>query len=89
MSCVKAEGEEEKAQLPSRKVVDFEQRLSLNAYWTQYEVVRDVAEELNLRLICDEDEGEWDLLWIDGPVYPSLLMKMQPFQRVNHLPGKL
>ena len=54
--------------------------------WTQYDVVRDVAEELNFRLLFDEDE-EWDLLWIDGPVYPSLLQKMHPFQRVNHFPG--
>jgi tubulin polyglutamylase TTLL6/13 len=49
-------------------------------------VLKDVADDLNYTLSYDEDE-DWDIWWIDGPVNPTFLMKMQTYQRVNHFPG--
>jgi len=45
-----------------------------------------VAEELNFNLSYDEEE-DWDIYWIDGPVAPAFLLKMQAYQRASHFPG--
>ncbi len=58
----------------------------MNALYTQYDVLRDVSDELNYTLSYDEDE-DWDIWWLDGPVSPNFLMKMQNYQRTNHFPG--
>jgi len=60
--------------------------LVINAMYTQYEVLKDVADELNFVLSYDEDE-DWDVYWIDGPITPTFLLKMQMYQRTNHFPG--
>jgi hypothetical protein len=60
--------------------------LVLNILYTQYEIIHEVAAECNLRTSVDDDD-EWDVWFIDGPVIPSLLMKMKPWQRTNHFPG--
>jgi hypothetical protein len=58
----------------------------INAAYTQYEVLKDVADEINFVLSYDEEE-DWDIYWIDGPVAPTFLLKMQLYQRTNHFPG--
>jgi tubulin polyglutamylase TTLL6/13 len=51
-------------------------------------VLREVAETLNLNVSMNEfDEPNWDIYWLDGPIVPAFLFKMQAFQRVNHFPG--
>ena len=60
--------------------------LVVNVVYTQYEVLKDVAEELGLQLAYEEEE-EWDVYWLDGPVAPTFMLKMQPWQRTNHFPG--
>ena len=60
--------------------------LVINVTYTQYEVLEDCAQETNFRLSTEEDE-EWDIWWIDGPILSTLLMKMKPYQRTNHLPA--
>eukprot|EP00347_Sterkiella_histriomuscorum_P012956 403366573 len=35
----------------------------------------------------DEQNENWDIYFIDGPINPSFLLKMKPYQRVNRLPG--
>lgn len=52
--------------------------LVINVLYTQYEVLQDCAEETNFRLSTDEDE-DWDIWWIDGPILPTLLTKMKPY----------
>lgn len=49
-------------------------------------MLKDAGDELNYSLSYDEEE-DWDIWWIDGPVAPSFLLKMQPYQRINHFPG--
>lgn len=60
--------------------------LAINVNYTQYEVLQDCAEETDFRLTIDDDE-DWDIWWIDGPIIPALLFKMKPYQRTNHLPA--
>ena len=60
--------------------------LVINVNYTQYEVLQDCAEETNFRLSTEDDE-DWDVWWIDGPILPTLLLKMKPYQRTNHMPA--
>lgn len=60
--------------------------LVINVLYTQYEVLQDCADETNFRLSTEEEE-DWDVWWIDGPILPTLLTKMKPYQRTNHLPA--
>ena len=40
----------------------------LNCYYSQYfDVLFEAAEEENFKVIA-EDEDEWDIWWIDGPI---------------------
>jgi tubulin polyglutamylase TTLL6/13 len=48
--------------------------------------LEDCANETDLRLTTDEEE-DWDIWWIDGPILPTLLLKMKPYQRTNHMPA--
>lgn len=41
---------------------------------------------MNYTLSYDEEE-DWDIYWLDGPVAPNFLMKMHNYQRTNHFPG--
>ena len=63
----------------------------MNVVNTKYKVVRYVARKVfNMRLSYKaniDDNPEWDICWSDGGVQPERLMKMQPFQRINHFPG--
>jgi hypothetical protein len=47
----------------------------INAIYTQYEVLKDVSDELNFVLSYEEEE-DWDIYWIDGPITPTFLLKM-------------
>ena len=60
--------------------------LVINAIYTQYEVLKEVAEEQNFVLSYEEEE-DWDIYWLDGPIAPTFLQKMQMYQRTNHFPG--
>ena len=60
--------------------------LVVNITYTQYELIHEVAQALNLRTSIDEDE-DWDIWFIDGPTIPALLVKMKSYQRTNHFPG--
>ena len=37
-----------------------------------------VAEEKNYNLSYDEEE-DWDIYWIDGPITPAFLLKVLPY----------
>ena len=52
--------------------------LVINIAFTQYEILNDCSEELNFRLTTEENE-DWDVWWIDGPILPTLLTKMKPY----------
>lgn len=58
----------------------------MNIVYTQYDIIHEVATETKMRVTQEEDE-EWDVWFIDGPVMPSLLTKLKTHQRTNHFPG--
>ena len=63
-------------------------RIVINLSQTQYEVVRDVARSpLHWRLSYKEEEDGWDVCWIDTGMTPERLMRMKPYQKINHFPG--
>ena len=53
-------------------------QLVINVTYTHYEVIEDVAEELNMRTTTDEEE-DWDIWFIDGPIIPALLIRMKNY----------
>ena len=62
----------------------------INVTYTNYEIIHDVAAELRMRTVCDEDGcqvEDWDIWFIDGPIMSTLLTKMKPYQRTNHFPS--
>lgn len=40
--------------------------------------MKDVGEEQNFNLSYEEEE-DWDVYWIDGPIAPTFLLRMQPY----------
>ena len=67
---------------------DFTERsLVINNAFTQYEVLEDAARETNFKLSNDPEDEDWDIWWIDGLIFPTLLHKMKWYQRTNHLPA--
>ena len=54
--------------------------------YTRYDVIDEVSEALNM-CTTDDEEHDWDIWFIDGPVIPALLIKMKNYQRTNHFPG--
>jgi tubulin polyglutamylase TTLL6/13 len=54
--------------------------------YSRYEIMEEIAEENNMRTSVDED-ADWDIWFIDGPIIPSLLIKIKNYQRTNHFPG--
>ncbi len=63
-----------------------ERPLVINTIYTQYEILADSGKEVNFVLTQDEEQ-DWDIWWIDAPILPTLLQKMKPYQRTNHLPA--
>lgn len=53
-----------------------ERRLVINALHCQYDILETVANQTNFKLSYDDD-GDWDIWWIDGMINPSFLHKMK------------
>ena len=53
---------------------------------TQYDVIKEVAEEIGWKLSYD-DNDEWDVYWSDLPFGTEKLTRMRNYQKVNHFPS--
>jgi hypothetical protein len=43
-------------------------------------VLKDVAKDMQMKIIYEDDNGEdWDILWQDGSIVPSIMMKLEPY----------
>ena len=62
-------------------------KVYINLTHCKYDVVYDCAEDLGWKPCFDEDNIEWDVLWIDTSVSVERVMRLQPFQKINHFPG--
>lgn len=66
--------------LNKNKFDKSERPLVINVAYTQYEILQEVAKENNFTTINDEEgEEDWDIWWIDGPIFAQLLQKMKPY----------
>lgn len=54
---------------------------------THYDVITDVAEDLEWKIQYSSKKGDWDVLWIDSMIEPDTLMKMHFYQKISHFPG--
>ena len=51
-----------------KKKRKLKSRLTIHIGFTQYDVIKDVAEEdFNMKVTMTDDE-DWDLMWIDGGI---------------------
>jgi tubulin polyglutamylase TTLL6/13 len=68
--------------------VNKKSKLICNVAFTRYEVVRYVARKnFGWKLVENEEDDKWDILWTDSAVPPEKLAKMQLYQKINHFPG--
>jgi uncharacterized secreted protein with C-terminal beta-propeller domain len=52
-------------------------QLIINLQYTQYDVLRDVAETLDYQISWSEtDDPDWDVYWLDSAINPQFLFKM-------------
>lgn len=73
----------EQKQVPKKKP-----RIVCNIGDTEYEVVKHVAQKkMGWYLNDDFSSDDWDIEWTDNSVSPDKLMKMRPYQKINHFPG--
>ena len=54
---------------------------------THYEVVKEVLRYRFDYHLTRRGRSDWDIAWWDGPPPINLIAKLQPWQRVNHVPG--
>lgn len=63
-------------------------RISIISAVTHYDVIEEVAEELEWKIIRKlKSKTPWDILWTDHHIQPDLLIKLQLYQKVSHFPG--
>lgn len=63
------------------------QKLIGNVHYTKYPIVRSVLrKDFKMRLF-EEDFEDFDLLWCDHVLANDRIMRMKPYQRINHFPG--
>ncbi|KAL8271061.1 hypothetical protein Esti_005046 [Eimeria stiedai] len=54
---------------------------------TKYRVVKKVCASFPGWTACDNEDDDWDLLWTDASISVERLLKMKPYQKINHLVG--
>ncbi len=62
-------------------------KLIVNVHCTQYDVVKEVAQDVFHYKNSYSAEGEWDLFWVDTGVTSEILSKMRSYQKINHFPN--
>jgi tubulin polyglutamylase TTLL6/13 len=62
-------------------------RLIVNVLHTQYDVVKEVLKNHFRCKLSVEEEGEWDLMWMDSGVTSEIVSKLKPYQKINHYNG--
>ena len=64
-------------------------RILLNTKEVRYGIIKRVAKyHFNWKLKkCDIISDEFDIFWTDIQFSPDMLMKMKPWQIINHFPG--
>ena len=75
-----------KSKPKKKKTKNMKKKLTVNISGTKYSLIKKIADKLKYKCSKEED-GEWDVAWIDSGVHPEKLHKMQGYQKINHFPG--
>lgn len=62
-------------------------KLIANVHFTKYPIVRTVLRKEYKMRLYEEDFEDFDLLWCDHVLANDRIMRMKPYQRINHFPG--
>eukprot|EP00820_Chromera_velia_P007819 Cvel_4144.t1-p1 / transcript=Cvel_4144.t1 / gene=Cvel_4144 / organism=Chromera_velia_CCMP2878 / gene_product=Probable beta-tubulin polyglutamylase, putative / transcript_product=Probable beta-tubulin polyglutamylase, putative / location=Cvel_scaffold177:107363-119403(+) / protein_length=1059 / sequence_SO=supercontig / SO=protein_coding / is_pseudo=false len=54
---------------------------------TRYEVVGEVCRSMRQWKEIASEEDDWDLLWTDNAITAERLLRMRPYQKINHFVG--
>jgi hypothetical protein len=54
-------------------------RISMFAWWTHYDVIKEVGKFVFEYHLTRREVADWDLAWSDGPNTIKFLQKMQPY----------
>lgn len=65
----------------------IEKKLVMLIANTKYDVIKYVGQKIFKFKLTKNESIEWDLCWQDGAVSYDTLMKMMPYQKINHFPG--
>jgi len=69
-----------------------ERQVKVNMTLAKYEVIKKIARDRGWKMITDENDTaaiqKCHLHWIDVPDFLSTFKVMQPYQKVNHFPGR-
>ena len=57
-----------------------------NVAQTEYDLVGEAGRAVQWRLSY-KDSDKWDVCWVDAGIAPEFLIRMKPYQKVNHFPG--
>lgn len=61
--------------------------VKINVANTQYEVISELATDLNYEIIDDPGDNDSDIFWQDNAITPDQLSAFSSNQRINHFPG--
>eukprot|EP00826_Nyctotherus_ovalis_P050339 TRINITY_DN6157_c0_g1_i3.p1 TRINITY_DN6157_c0_g1~~TRINITY_DN6157_c0_g1_i3.p1 ORF type:complete len:661 (+),score=157.83 TRINITY_DN6157_c0_g1_i3:40-1983(+) len=71
----------------SKEVQKKRPKLIANILHTQYDVVKEVLKKKFRCKLSVEEEGEWDVKWMDTGVTGEIVGKLKPYQKINHYHG--
>ncbi|CEL94857.1 unnamed protein product [Vitrella brassicaformis CCMP3155] len=54
---------------------------------THYDLIRDVCESFPHWKEVENEDDDWDLFWTDGAIPADRLLRMRPYQKINHFVG--
>ena len=78
------------AKKPKPRKLKKSPTIYINLTNCKYDVVFECAAARGWRSCTDDDKGaaaDWNVYWTDTSVAPERVMRMAPYQKINHFPG--
>ena len=71
----------------SQTIKRKKQKLVMCVANSKYSVVKYVGKKIFNFFLTKDENDDWDLFWQDGGISAEFLIKMKPYQKINHFPG--
>jgi len=62
-------------------------KVIFNVAGAQYSVVKHIGKKVMGWTLTSNPSSDWDICWVDKTVPIETLVKMRPYQKINHFPG--